>query len=106
MCWQPSFHCLVYLPFFNANVVTHFSKKFLNNTNYEANDLRMLPVVVPTTQQLSLLEQLAQQAIRVQNKNLQRANRTRDELEEIQVQVNEAVEELYGVKGLGPFNEF
>jgi uncharacterized protein YicC (UPF0701 family) len=91
----------------NAPLLTHFSKKFLNNTNYEVSDVRLLPLVVPTEDQEKRLAALASRAVEVQNNILQNSITSRQaELDKIQAQVNAAVEELYGVAGLGPFDEF
>jgi hypothetical protein len=91
----------------NSYLITHFIKKFLSNIKYELNALRMLPLVVPTRAQQRRLEQLARQAIDVQTHILRNGQAGRQqELDSIQTEVNAAVEELYGVSGLGPFDEF
>ena len=94
------------LAILNSYLVTHFVKKFLSNIKYELSALRMLPLVVPTPAQNQQLETLAQKAVGIQTDILQNGTSRQAELDTIQAQVNEAVEELYGVRGLGPFDEF
>jgi len=92
----------------NSDVVSYFSKRFIKNTqDFEIGDLRLLPVVMPTPPQHKRLEQLARRAVAVQT-DILRDGRTKQqpELDRIQGEVNAAVEELYGVSGLGPFDEF
>ena len=47
----------------NSNVATFFIKRFINNTKYELSDLRMLPVVIPSSAQAKRLTELAERAI-------------------------------------------
>ena len=97
-----------FLAVLNANVFSYAKWRFVKNTQkYEIGDLRALPIVVPTAGQQKRLESLAQRAIEVQTDILQNGRTDRRaELDAIQREVNEAVEELYGVTGLGPFDEF
>ncbi len=97
-----------FLAMLNSDLLSYFCKRFLLNTaKYEIGAVRMLPIVIPTPSQEAALAQLAQRAIAVQTEIL-RDGRTerREELDRIQCEVNTAVEELYGVAGMGPFNEF
>ena len=43
------------LALLNAPVVSYISKEFINSTNYEMNDIRQLPVVMPDVSQASRL---------------------------------------------------
>jgi hypothetical protein len=69
-------------------------------------DVRLLPLVMPTKKQHKALDELARQAVTVQTDILQNGRPRQAELRTIQDEVNATVEELYGVRGLGPFNEF
>lgn len=97
-----------FLAMLNSDLLSYFCKKFLLNTaKYEIGAVRMLPIVIPTPAQEAVMAQLAQRAIAVQTEILRNGRTERqEELDRIQHEVNTAVEELYGVAGVGPFNEF
>ncbi len=119
-----------FIAILNSNVFSFILKKFIKNTqDVEINDLRMAPVVVPTKTQAIKLEKLSKWAIRAKELSLTGAEsdaellmfcRTLSEkqiqmkmfqsvedcLAVIELGVNWAVEELYGVEGAGPFDEF
>lgn len=96
------------LSMMNSDLVTYLIKRFLKNTAaYEIGDLRQVPIVMPTVQQEKLLASLAEKAIEIQTDILQNGKIERQqELDAIQTTLNKAVEDLYGVSDLGPFNEF
>lgn len=125
---------------FNSAVVTEYIKRFANNTWYEINDLRQVPIVVPTTTQRNRFSDLAEHAMEA--KRCEFANQapsqalaafcraTKDALvvgapaylrppaqeqllatpsaclAVIELAVDWEAEKLYGVEGLGPFDEF
>jgi hypothetical protein len=67
----------------------------------------MLPVVIPDERQQGRLERLATDGVRIQESILRQGkSNLQGELERIQREVNEAVEDLYGVKAHGPFTQF
>jgi hypothetical protein len=105
---QGTVSALFFLAVLNSDAVSYVKWRFIKGTQkYEIGDLRLIPIVVPTFEQHCHLEQLATSAIRIQTDILQKGRAARQsELDRIQVEVDEAVEELYGVRGLGPFNEF
>ena len=128
------------LAILNTDLFSYIVKKFVKNTqDYEINDLRMAPIVVPTASQGEELESLAKLAIEAKELSLKKAEPTVPLVRECQVlterqkaapaylqpdpqmvllhtsdhclavvelAVNWAVERLYQVEGLGPFNEF
>jgi len=128
------------LALLNADLFGFIIKKFVKNTqDYEVNDLRMAPVVVPNRSQGQELEHLVRLAIDTKELSLKRAEPTGslvgncrkladkqkaapyylrpnpqmlllhsagDCLAITELAINWAVERLYGVEGLGPFNEF
>jgi hypothetical protein len=57
---------------FNSFIVSHYIKKFQNNTWYEINDLRQLPIVVPTVTAGKRIRKLVDTAVSL--KRLQFAN--------------------------------
>jgi len=125
----------------NSDVFSFFLKKFVkHNQDIEINDMRMMPVVIPTQQQHERLNELADlciEAKRVEFTNAAPSSelvaRTRGIGEELRDNapgylhpgaqdfllatprhclsvlgnaVNWEAEKLYGVEGLGPFDEF
>jgi hypothetical protein len=97
-----------FLALLNSDLLSYVKWRFLKNTQKnEIGDLRLFPIIMPSKEQEARLEALAIRGIEVQTDILQNGNTSRQaELDEIQAQVNAAVEELYGVVGLGPFDEF
>jgi hypothetical protein len=129
-----------FLTILNADVFSFVIKKFVKNTqDYEINDLRMAPIVIPTRSQGSELESLAKLATQAKELSLNNAVPTVALVREcqklvdkqnyapvylrpdsqmillhsstaclavVELAVNWAVERLYQVEGLGPFNEF
>lgn len=129
-----------FLAILNSDLFSFIIKKFIKNTqDYEINDLRMAPIVVPTSQQAVELEKLSKWAVKAKQLSLDGAEPTAelvsfckilnqkqkaapaylqpdpqmrifhtvdDCLGGIELAVNWVVEQLYGVEGLGPFNEF
>jgi hypothetical protein len=129
-----------FLVILNAHLFSFIIKKFVKNTqDYEINDLRMAPVIVPSRSEGQELEALARLAIEAKELSLKRAqpparlvtscrkladkqkaapnylrpspqmlllHSADDCLAIIELAINWAVERLYGVEGLGPFNEF
>jgi hypothetical protein len=129
-----------FLAILNGDLFSYVIKKFVKKTqDYEVNDLRMAPIVVPTPAQAEELESLANLAIAAKGLSLKHSEPTvplvrgcqkltekqnvappylqpdpqivlfhtaDDCLAAIELAVNWAVERLYGVEGLGPFNEF
>lgn len=130
-----------FLGFLNSDVFSFFLKKFVkHNQDVEINDLRMMPLVIPTKPQEKKLRQLAEWAIeakrltfsntaqsqelvvavrRLSEELLSKAPKylhppaqlrllttAEDALSVIELAVNWEAEKLYGVEGLGPFDEF
>ena len=86
----------------NSSLCGYFYRMFLNNTvNVQVNDLRMLPIVVPSEEQLQRCKILFEEAVEIQKKyfNLQISNNKRDEkLQNVQNKVDAYVFQLYGLK--------
>jgi hypothetical protein len=128
------------LAVFNSNVISFYVKRFLNNTWFEINDLRQIPIVVLTKKESVRIDRLVDTAIRVKEVEFtgkplsneqapfiravaQELNRhaptylrppaqqmllvtASDALAILELAVNWEAEKLYGVEGLGPFDEF
>jgi hypothetical protein len=128
------------LAVFNSNVISFYVKRFLNNTWFEINDLRQIPIVVLTRKESVRIGRLVDAAIRVKKVEFtgkpipnEQASFIRtvaqklsqhapsylrppaqqmllitavDALAILELAVNWEVEKLYGVEGLGPFDEF
>jgi hypothetical protein len=129
-----------FLGVLNSNVFSFFLKKFVkHNQDVEINDLRVMPLVMPTPAQSAHVENLAKLAIQAKlhgfaseppgnalvaecreiAQQLERApaylragaqavtyQNPDDCLQVVEQAVNWEAEKLYGVEGLGPFDEF
>jgi hypothetical protein len=130
-----------FLAIMNSDVFSYFLKKFIkHNQDVEINDIRMMPVVVPTKTQERGLKELAERAMEAKrltfagdspandlvafvrgvseqltnsapaylrpSAQLQLLLTAADCLAGIELAVNWEAEKLYGVEGLGPFDEF
>lgn len=130
-----------FLALLNADIVSFLEKKFVNNTAmYQVNDLRQIPIIIPTTVQHERLDELARLCIDAKRAEFSSSTpsnelviRTRAIAEEMRhgaptylhpnaqdfllatpqhclallgSAVNWEAEKLYGVQGLGPFDEF
>jgi len=88
----------------NSTLGNYLTLEFLNHTvNSELNDLRLLPIVIPTESQRKQVEVLIDKAIQIQK----RRYATKDEeektnlwenLQKIQKEIDKKVEEIYGMK--------
>lgn len=131
----------IFLALLNSDVISFFLKKFIkHNQDVEINDLRMMPLVMPTKAQAERLEMLAIQAMEAKRltftaetvpHSLAASVRelsqqlldsapaylrpsaqaillttAADCLHILELAVNWEAERLYGVEGLGPFDEF
>ncbi len=129
-----------FIAILNSDLFSFIIKKFIKNTqDYEINDVRMAPIVVPTRLQSVELEDLSGWAIKAKQLSLDGADPTAqlvsfckklnqkqarapsylqprpqmrmfqtadDCLAGIELALNWTVEQIYGVEGFGPFNEF
>ncbi len=138
---HPAFQPQALLAVFNSDIFSFHLKKLQKNTAaFEISDLRMMPLVMPTTAQHAMLSELAALAmvakrhefagtapddslvarVREFGEGLRRDGPAYlrpsaqgflltgpgDCLEVIEKTVNWEAEKLYGVEGLGPFDEF
>lgn len=86
----------------NSSLCGYFYRMFLNNTvNVQVNDLRMLPIIVPSEKQLVECKQLFDAAVETQKVffNQQISNNEKDyRLSDIQDDVDKMVFEIYGLQ--------
>ena len=86
----------------NSSLCGYFYRMFLNNTvNVQVNDLRMLPVIVPSLKQLSDCKELFDSAVRTQKAffNQKISTVERDcQLFAIQEGIDKFVFDIYGLK--------
>ncbi|MEA2033114.1 MAG: type IIL restriction-modification enzyme MmeI [Euryarchaeota archaeon] len=88
--------------FLSSNFAFYLTKEYLNHTvEPELNDLRLLPIVIPTETQRKEIENLVEEAIEIQKKRY--ASEEKDEkvelwkeLQEVQKRINGKVEGIYG----------
>ena len=137
----PSLSARAFVALANSDVFSFFLKKFVkHNQDIEINDMRMMPLVIPTRPQHQRLQELADLCIEAKrteftnesptNELVARTRSIGDELRRnapsylrpdaqdfllatprhclavLENAVNWAAEKLYGVEGLGPFDEF
>jgi len=129
-----------FLAILNSNIFSFIIKKFIKNTvDYEINDLRMAPFVIPSIEQATYLDTLGKRAVEAKELVLKKLDPSSDLisfsrelvrkqqsapkylqprpqlllldssvecLDAIELAVQWEVEKLYGVEGMGPFDEF
>ncbi|MEA2033435.1 MAG: type IIL restriction-modification enzyme MmeI [Euryarchaeota archaeon] len=87
--------------FLNSNFAFYLTKEYLNHTvEPELNDLRLLPLVIPTETQRKEIENLVEDAIEIQKKRYasekeEEKSELWKELQSVQERINEKVEEIY-----------
>jgi hypothetical protein len=86
----------------NTPLASYFANEFLNHTmHFELNDIRLFPIVIPTESQRKEIEALVYYAVDIQKKRYstndeQEKSRFWQKIQEIQREINEKVEEIYG----------
>ena len=137
----PTLSARAFVAIANSDIFSFFLKKFVkHNQDIEINDMRMMPIVMPTSQQHERLNELADLCIEAKQAEFKNdspsstlVSGTRSFAEELRRHapsylrpnaqdyllatpqhclsvlgnaVNWEAEKLYGVEGVGPFNEF
>lgn len=86
----------------NSKLINKYTESFINFTlNFQINDARKIPIIIPTKEQLSYINNLVDEAIKI--KKLQFSNDITEEksqvkLQKIQDEIDEFVYELYDIK--------
>jgi len=89
------------MAFLSSNFAFYLTKEYLNHTvEPELNDLRLLPIVIPTETQRKEIEALVDEAIGIQKKRYasekeEEKSRLWNELQRVQERINEKVEGVY-----------
>ena len=95
----PAYYLVVLI---NSSLCGYFYRMFLNNTvNVQVNDLRMLPIIVPSEEQLTESKKLFYDAIKVQKAFFGQSITTEErdcQLLNIQEEVDKLVFDIYGLK--------
>ncbi len=88
---------------FNSNLALTILNEFVNHTvHIQLNDLRLLPIVIPTESQREEIEKFVDSAIVIQRERYATDNEEVksllwQKLQEIQQQINQKIEEIYGI---------
>ena len=95
----PAYYLVILI---NSSLCGYFYRMFLNNTvNVQVNDLRMLPVIVPSEEQLTESKKLFDDAVKVQktffNQQIS-SNERESQLMDIQTSVDKLVFSIYGLE--------
>jgi hypothetical protein len=85
----------------NSNLLFDYYRTFINySVNIQINDMRQLPIVIPTPEQLKEFEDIFDRAVDIQKKKFSgqiSEEKAEEELEEIQKELDEKVLKLYGL---------
>ncbi|MGL4676560.1 MAG: Eco57I restriction-modification methylase domain-containing protein [Brevinema sp.] len=83
----------------NADFINKYTEQFINFTvNFQINDMRQVPIIIPTPAQLKVAEELFDRAKTIQEQQIAKLLsklETDKLLEEIQIEVDEFVRGLY-----------
>jgi hypothetical protein len=85
----------------NSSLLSHYQFNFINNTvSIQINDIRQLPIIIPTEEQLKDFEGIFNRAVDIQKKKFNgeiSEEEAEEKLEEIQKELDEKVLKLYGL---------
>jgi hypothetical protein len=80
----------------NSEVLFDYYREYINCTvNIQINDIRQLPIRIPTIEQLQKCKPLYERAVMLKQNNINESD-IENELSEIEQKLNEFVNELYG----------
>ena len=83
----------------NSNLIFNYYRTFINcSVNIQINDIRMLPIIIPTQESLSSIEPLFHRAVEIRKHISLAANiddRSVEELRNIEETIDGFVEHLY-----------
>lgn len=85
----------------NADFMSRYSEAYINFTvNFQINDARLLPIIVPNTEQLNTFRLIYKKALDLQ-KQLIGTDEVLDKLESelnlLQIELNKQVDKLYSI---------
>jgi hypothetical protein len=86
----------------NSKFISEYVDDFVNSTShFQINDARQLPIIIPASEQLKEFELIFDRAKRVQEEKFSgkiSEKEAEERLEKIQMELDEKVMELYGLK--------
>ena len=85
-----------------SSFLNYIMDTFINNATHSVNDLRLLPIVIPTKEQKERVEKLVDRAIEIQKKRYATREETEkknllEKLKAVQREIDKEVETIYGV---------
>jgi len=87
----------------NSKLSSFIARQFLNHSvAFELNDIRLLPIIIPTESQLEEIEPLVDYAIEIQKRRYASDNEDEksllwQKLQEVQKEIDEKVEKIYSI---------
>ena len=85
----------------NSNLLFNYYRTFINcSVNIQINDIRMLPVIIPTQTELQAIEPLFRRAVEIrkeENVNAISTTESDEELRAIEHRIDKYVDELYSI---------
>jgi hypothetical protein len=86
----------------NSNFLSHYQFHFINNTvSIQINDIRQLPIIIPTDSELKEFEDIFNRAVSIQKKRFSQLiseEEAEKELDKIQKELDKKVLKLYGLE--------
>jgi tRNA1(Val) A37 N6-methylase TrmN6 len=86
----------------NSTFLSHYQFNFINNTvSIQINDIRQLPIIIPTDSELKEFEDIFNRAVNIQKNKFSQLiseEEAEKQLEEIQKELDEKVLKLYGLE--------
>ncbi|MFN3307548.1 MAG: hypothetical protein ACK42Z_10250, partial [Candidatus Kapaibacteriota bacterium] len=83
----------------NSNLIFDFYRTFINySVNIQINDIRQLPIIIPTPEQLKIFEEIFNRAYNIQKAKFEgkiSKEEAERQLNDIQKQLDEIVERMY-----------
>lgn len=85
----------------NSEVIFNYYREFINCTvNIQINDIRQVPVVIPSDKDLEKLQPLFKKAVELKKTvaiNFATEENISNEIQKIESEINKIVEQLYGI---------
>lgn len=85
----------------NSNLIFDFYREFINcSVNIQINDIRQIPIIIPTPMQMSAIKDIANQAISCRREIMDERNIDFNELRllDIESDLDKIVESIYLIK--------
>lgn len=86
----------------NSKLINKYTESFINFTlNFQINDARRIPIIIPTKEQLKYINELVDKAIEIKKLQFNKSiteEKAEVELQKIQAKIDEFVYKLYDIK--------